>query len=242
MIFIENCAISYNNIIPFPGAAGAKSPRRTTSIYKTDGNPKATAAEPIRELEDIERIKQYFLSRGQIRNYMIFIVGITFGIRAGDLLELKIHHILNKDGTFRRRCGIIESKTRKTNMPTINATLRKELEAYLGTLGDYKYDDPLFQSQKTDLFGNPRPLTLRQLNNIFAKVSKELELDFHFSTHSLRKTFAYHLLQQNPNSDAAKFALQRMLNHNDFKTTLHYCGHEQDSIDEYRDGLTDVFL
>lgn len=234
-----NTAMILDNVIPFPKA---HAPRRSTNIYKSDGNPKATAADPVRSLEDIERIKEYFLSKRQIRNYTIFVMGITFGIRAGDLLDLKIHHILNKDGTFKRRCTLIESKTRKTNMPNINKTMRKILNDYLATLHNYSYDDPLFQSRKTDLFGRPQPLSLRQLNYVLAKAEKDLELDFHFSSHSLRKTFAYHLLMQNQNDDVAKFALQKMLNHNDFKTTLTYSGLQADAMDKYRDALTDVLL
>lgn len=228
-----------DNVIPFPGAVNN---RRTTSIYKSDGKPKATPADPIRDPADIERIKDYFLSKGQRRNYTIFMVGIIFGLRASDLLSLRVHHILNPDGGFKSHCDIIESKTRKYNRPNIDAKMRTFLADYLDWLGDYDYDDYLFRSKKKDTEGKWRAIDVTSFNRILAKTSRELGLNFHFSSHSLRKTFAYQLLQQNPADDEAKFALQRMLNHNDFKTTITYCGLQQDTLDKYRDGLAEAFI
>lgn len=228
-----------DNVIPFPGAVDN---RRSTSIYKSNGQLKATPADPIRDPADIQRIKDYFIDKGQIRNYTIFTLGIVFGIRASDLLTLRVHHILRPNGTFKPYCDLIENKTRKTNNPVITPEVRDLLEKYLDWLGDYEYDDYLFRSRNKDAGGNYKPIDITMLNKILKKVSRDLSLDFHFSSHSLRKTFAYQLLERNPNSDDAKFALQRMLNHNEFKTTLSYCGREQDTIDQFRADLAAAFI
>jgi len=53
-------------------------------------HPKAGSTitvEPIRDLKDIEAIKQYLESRP--RDYLLFIMGINNGLRAGDLLQLR---------------------------------------------------------------------------------------------------------------------------------------------------------
>ena len=55
------------------------------------------AADPIKNIEDINRILDYFLSHKQYRNLLLFSMGINFGLRCGDLLQLKFGHVLNKD-------------------------------------------------------------------------------------------------------------------------------------------------
>lgn len=217
-----------------------KNTRRTTSIFKSNGAPKATAADPIRDPAAIKTIQEYFISHGQIRNYTMFTVGILFGLRAGDLLDLKIHHILNPDGTFKSHCDLIESKTRKFNNPVITPAIRGLISDYLETLPAYSLNDPLFQSRERNRDGSGKPITLRQWNHILKEAAKACDVPGHISSHSVRKTFAYQLLKQNPNDDNLKFALQKMLNHNDFKTTLTYCGMTQDALDAYRAGLEDV--
>ena len=47
------------------------------------------APDPIKDINDINRILDYFLSHGQYRNLLLFTMGINFGLRCGDLLKLK---------------------------------------------------------------------------------------------------------------------------------------------------------
>ena len=234
-----------DNIIEFNFRPEEPAPatRRSTSLFTSDGRPKPTAADPIRSLADIKAMQNYYQSHGQIRNYTIFTLGILFGLRAGDILALRWHHIYNPDYTFKPHCDVIESKTRKSNNPAITADIQTIITAYRDSLpADINYHDPVFISNKRDEAGNYRPITLSALNRILKAAAKDIGLTAHISSHSLRKTFAYQLLKQNPGSDEAKFALQRMLNHNDFKTTLTYCGLAQDAIDSYRSALGEVIL
>lgn len=225
----------YDNVIPlFPDRVPK---RRTTDSYKSNGMPKATAADPIRNPEHIKAMRQYYIDHGQIRNHAMFTLGIMFGIRAGDLCELRIDQVANSDGSIKPRCRLYEQKTRKTNSPMITPATRDTLRRYLDDLGDYGIHDYLFRSRQRDNHGNYRHITIQQLNNVIKKAARDVGIQDHISSHSLRKTFAYQLLRQHPNDDEVKFALQRMLNHNDFKTTLAYCGIEQEAMDEYRIGL-----
>ena len=45
--------------------------------------------EPIRETEQIQSLKTYFLKRGQFRNCAMISLGIYTTLRIGDLLALK---------------------------------------------------------------------------------------------------------------------------------------------------------
>lgn len=228
-------ALKLDNVIPFPTQT-----KKNTSLYKSNGVRKASAAEPIRRPEDIAAMQNYYLEHNQRRNYTIFTLGILFGIRAGDLCTLKIHNIMSDIGRFKTHCDLYEQKTGKFNNPAITEAARALLTDYLQELGDYTMDDYLFRSRQRDENGNYRPITIQQLNNVIKAAAKACGVPGHISSHSLRKTFAYQLLKQNPDNDEAKFALQKMLNHNDFATTLTYCGLMQDSLDKYRAGLDTV--
>lgn len=45
--------------------------------------------QPIRNTNDIQRFKQYYLDRQQIRNYTMVTLGMNTSLRIGDLLNLK---------------------------------------------------------------------------------------------------------------------------------------------------------
>ena len=230
-------------IVDFNQTADTKPARRSTSLYTSRGIPKATAADPIRSTDDIYAMQNYYLSRGQVRNYTIFTIGILFGLRANDLLSLKIHHVINPNGTFKSHCDLIESKTRKFNNPAITPQIRQVLNNYLATRKNgYSLNGPLFISRNCDRkTGAPKPITIQMLNHLIKEAAAACSVPGHISSHSLRKTFAYHMIKSNPNSDTAKFAVQKMLNHADFKTTLTYCGITQEEVDGFRAGLSAVF-
>ena len=62
--------------------------------------------DPIRSLDDIERLKNYFLSRkgwanNNIRDYTYFVFSLNMCRRAGDILALHVYDILNSDGSFK---------------------------------------------------------------------------------------------------------------------------------------------
>ena len=68
--------------------------------------------EPIRNIKDINKIKQYLLGKKNKRDYCIFVVGINIGLRAGDLLSLKVRDVT--DGvTIFDEVTIREQKTDK---------------------------------------------------------------------------------------------------------------------------------
>ena len=46
-------------------------------------------AHPIKSTEDIQKLKQYYLDRQQIRNYTLVNLGMNTSLWIGDLLLLK---------------------------------------------------------------------------------------------------------------------------------------------------------
>ena len=100
--------------------------------------------DPIRRSEDIQAIKQ--ILSGTPRNLLLFTMGINNGLRAGDLLMVKVKDVKSlKPGEF---ITIKESKTGKQNILMVNKFVHKALKNYLEKVrpGD---DDYLFASRKT---------------------------------------------------------------------------------------------
>ncbi len=48
-----------------------------------------STTEPIRSKEEIQAFKQYFLNKGQVRNYVLVTMGLNTSLRIGDLLHLR---------------------------------------------------------------------------------------------------------------------------------------------------------
>lgn len=232
-----------DNLIVLPMAQKKPKYTRTASPFKSNGQPKATPADPIRTVEEIHTMQQYFLDKGQLRNYLLMTFGISFAIRASDLLELTFAEFYEADGTVREYFTIYEKKTRKRNKIHINSKCREILQQYYGQLKTKPAPtDSLFISRQKDTDGKPKRLTIQQLNNILKKAAKECGVKGHISSHSLRKTFAYHTIKINNGSQDALLALQYMYNHESIKTTFRYCGIEDDKVAAMRDDIGNLLI
>ncbi|WP_442638210.1 site-specific integrase [Rossellomorea marisflavi] len=172
--------------------------------------------QPIKEKEVLEDIRSYFESRSE-RDYFLFVLGINIGVRIGDLLKLQV-----KDVRDKVYLSIREEKTGKTKQFRINPMLR-------GIIEDYTYDkeprDYLFPSRKTK-----EPISRVQAYRIMRDAGEALGLE-QVGTHSLRKSFGFHLYQKT--KDIA--LLQEIFNHSSERVTKIYIGIAQDEIDKVID-------
>lgn len=198
------------------------------SAYTPQGKRKAAPCDPIRSLDDIAAIKNYFLTTGRKslrqRNYMMFVLGISVGLRGCDLLNLQIRDVLHVNGYIVDEIQAFESKTHKMNYPILNNEAKKAIADYLSSLKSYSPKDYLIPNQtggKMD--GNT-------LYNIIKAAQLKLDLPYNLGAHSLRKTFAYWTIALHQNDVNVLASLQEMLNHDSMKTTLHYSGHTKDHL------------
>ncbi|MGC4386772.1 tyrosine-type recombinase/integrase, partial [Streptococcus suis] len=92
------------------------------------------SVEPIRNVDDIERIKDYLKERNE-RDYILFMFGIYSGIRISDFLGLKVKDVKGD------RVFVVEKKTKKAKPFAINPKLRKALNQYIENkeLKDYDF-------------------------------------------------------------------------------------------------------
>lgn len=187
--------------------------------FNSRGIPKPKEVEPIKKPKDIVKIQQYFKGKENKRDYMLFVVGINVGLRAGDLLELKIKDVLiNKD--FVDTVLIKEQKTRKGREITLNKSARDSIKYYLSSIKEYDLEDFLFKSQK-----GSGHLTVEAAHKIIKGTLRDLNVKGNYGTHSLRKTWAYHIYINNAkNNPMILPTLQKMLNHSSQSITLRYIG------------------
>ena len=140
------------------------------------------AVDPIRNLDDIKAISK--ILSDSPRDHLLFTMGINNGLRATDLLKLKVKDVKRlKAG---ESITIRESKTGKTNILMVNKTISKSLQNFLSrtTATD---DDFLFKSRK----GNG-PLQSQAVSKMVKAWTRAINLQGNFGAHTLRKTWGYH--------------------------------------------------
>ncbi len=206
-------------------------------------------SEPIKDIEDINRITQYLIEQERWRDNMLFIVGINLGLRVSDLLRLRFSHMINDNFTFKDRFPLLEKKTRNTRKVkknrylTINNAVVEAVTLYLEHTPGVKLSDYMFRSESTG--GNykednqenreSRPLSRSSVDRMLKGIAKDLDLNCKVSTHTLRKTFAYHQMVMSGNSSRKLLVLQKMFGHSSAAQTLDYIGITRDEIeDAYR--------
>ncbi|AJO22872.1 site-specific integrase [Weizmannia coagulans] len=172
--------------------------------------------QPIRDPVKIEKMKNYLKSKSE-RNYILFMLGISVGLRISDILKLK------KEDILRSHIDIKETKTKKNKRVKIPGYIKKEIIPYAKTLADGDY---LIKSRQ----GANRPIDRSTAYRILRDAAKHVGLT-DIGTHTLRKTFGYHFYMQTKNVAL----LQELLNHSRPDITLRYIGINQDTLDKAMD-------
>ena len=175
--------------------------------------------EPLKNTRDINKVKQYLYGKENKRDYCIFVVGINVGLRAGDLLSLKLKDVTDGDTIF-DTVAIKEQKTGKSRNFALNKNAKEAIQVYIDSLADYNLDDFLFKSRKGGHLG------VRPLHHIIKTTLKDLGIKGNYGTHTLRKTMAYHRYINNVPLET----LQKLLNHSSSAITLRYIGITQKVI------------
>ncbi|NOU63167.1 tyrosine-type recombinase/integrase [Paenibacillus sp. LMG 31461] len=167
--------------------------------------------QPIRDQETIDAIKEFLMKRSH-RNYMMFVLGINTGLRIQDILKLRVRDV---NGEY---LVMTEMKTDKRKIIEINPLLKREIKRY--TAGQQE-DDYLFPSRQ----GGNRPIKRDMAYKIMKTAAKKFGL-VDIGTHTLRKTFGYHMYQKTKDITL----VQTLLNHSDKAITMRYIGMDQDTM------------
>ncbi|MBC1481291.1 tyrosine-type recombinase/integrase [Listeria seeligeri] len=190
--------------------------------------------QPIKDLKKIALMKD-ILSRGDFgeRNVLLFSIGINTAYRISDLLHLKLSDVLEiyrQKVRVKSRLKMKEQKTEKNNSVILTKKLQKDIWEYVlkehaQAIQEQELNHYLFTSRKKN--GGERPLSRQQGWYIISKAGKKAGLQ-HLGTHSMRKTFGYHLY----NNGVGLELIQLLSNHSSPKITLRYIGIEQEDKDQ----------
>lgn len=181
--------------------------------------------QPLKELEQINALKDYFYERGEYRNYALIVIGLNTSLRISDLLTLRWMDVYNfHTGTYRQHITILEKKTQKHNTVAINASIIEVLELLWKKEKEIKPDTFLFTSRK----GENRPITRNYAFTLIKNASNTLGFEDNISCHSLRKTFGYQAWKQG----VQPALLMSIYNHSSYEITKRYLGISQDERDE----------
>lgn len=96
--------------------------------------------EPIRDKKKIEAMKKY-LKGTNLRDYLLFVLGINSGLRISDLLSLRVETVHHAD-----RVAIRERKTGKTKDFPLSLACKTAIQEYIKQSG--LTTGPLFPSRK----------------------------------------------------------------------------------------------
>lgn len=180
--------------------------------------------QPIRDKAKIEEIEDKLWSIGTDkgdRMFVMFDVGIYMGMRMGDILKLRVGDIRGKtEYTF---CPEKEDayRNRPNHKPKkLTYTIPPELRSLVTNLYQGQPDDaPLFPSRKKRN-GKTCAINYRTAYRDMKEIAKLAGIPYNIATHTLRKTFGYHVYQKT--HDAAW--LQEWYGHSSPEYTLIYIG------------------
>jgi integrase len=168
--------------------------------------------QPIRDKRKLEEVKAWF-SRRPPRDNLLFLVGINTGLRISDILRLRMRDI---DG---QHIVLREKKTGKRRFIPVNEELAPIFRQYCKGRHGSEF---LFSSRE----GINQPITTSMAYRLMREAAAAVGLK-HIGTHTLRKTFGYHLYQQTRDPQLVCQALD----HSDPAITERYIGINQDTLD-----------
>jgi site-specific recombinase XerD len=153
-----------------------------------------------------EKIVKGLFEIENLKHKTILLLAYSAGLRVSEVISLKLTDI-NSD---RMQVSVINAKGKKDRMVNLSPIVLDLLREYYK---EYKPKTWLFEGQYSGEHYSSRSAQL-----IFKETYKKLKLPPQCSFHSLRHSYATHLLENG--TDIAY--IQKLLGHNDIKTTLRY--------------------
>lgn len=228
-----------------PKRRNKKAPPLEYSEFKSDGGRKATKAQPINSYYDFKTIANWFFEKGQFRNWAMWWVGIALGLRFSDLVALKWKNVLNENGEYRDRLRTYEHKTRKLQTCKITEAVRYALDTYREKCSiEIEPDKLLFPVSSAGRGSEDTPMTTSHGNKILKAAAIGCRVDFHLSTHTMRKSFINiaGCLDDGTIDTMAFTKLQGLLNHSSPVVTMQYMDKLNEMYDNARETVSDFLM
>lgn len=171
--------------------------------------------EPIRNKEDMAKMKEWILMNKGYKYYFMWVLGCNSGLRVSDLIRLQV-----KDVKGVSKFTIIMQKTERTVEVHLNPYIRAEIEKYIEGKEDKDY---LFPSR----VGVNKPITRQMASMVIKEAAEALGFES-INSHSMRKSFGYAYYKSQKNI----VYLMELFGHSSQKQTLDYIGLTSEDIQE----------
>ena len=179
---------------------------------------------PIRTEPEIHALLHY-LSKWNPNYYMAALIGIDWGLRCSDILNLKVGDVVA--GTGKRvqisdRIVVVEQKTGHERLITIQEKMKHNLHEHIRSRakqdGELDLSAPLILSQKRTPEREKKAPSRQHISSVINKAAKKVGIRGSIGTHGLRKTFAYQAWLKDVGVDV----LQKILGHEHVSDTHRY--------------------
>lgn len=155
--------------------------------------------------------------------FLLIATGSYFGLRAKDLLNLKWKDIHNTD-----TLTVVESKTGKTRLITINLNLKEVFDFCQNQQiksGCFSSENYLFPNKSGE------SISIQYINRVLHRVFEKYNVKVqNGSTHTLRKTFGKRVWEVDGKSERSLIYLTQIFNHSSIQITKRYIGITQQDI------------
>ena len=184
---------------------------------------------PIKTHKDIIAMANWLYEHKDNKYVLAFTLGINLGLRANELLDLKMNQVFSPDGSVRLiedeedtsdGIDIYQSKTKKHRTVFLNAACKDALEWAFPIKGAYLHSEGyLFPSREGGA------IQVGTFRKVLKEAAAACGLKQNIGTHTCRNTWGCH--QYKYNSEKANLditMLQRAFGHSSPEVTLRYLG------------------